>query len=283
MDFLHFAETKLSPSQRDWLKSVLSRFNLLEPGLKAALHLESGCELDHKILVGTHHKTGTVWLGNVFRTICRFHGLAFYMGKQAGLPAEYDVFLQEHSQFDLKALGAPFRGIHMIRDPRDVVISGCFYHQRSKEAWLHQPMEELGGMTYQEKINTYSDVDDQLLFEMENSARITIRDMLAWDYDRPEFRELKYEELIQDHDLGLFHEVFTFLGFPGSVIPSLLAISFNKSLFSGRVKKSSHLRSGKAREWKGKLKPIHKERFVELFGDGLVKLGYENDNSWAEA
>lgn len=283
MNFKHFTEKKLSPSQKDRLRSVLSKLNILEPSLKSALQLESGVELDHKILVGTHHKTGTVWLNNIFRAICRFHNLAYYNGKQPGLPAEYDVFVQEHTEFDLKALDATFRGIHMVRDPRDVVLSGCFYHQKSQESWLHEPMEELGGMTYQEKINTYSEVDDQILFEMEHSARITIQDMLAWDYECPFFMELKYEDLIQDYDLKLFHEIFTFLGFPGSVIPSLLAISFNKSLFSGKAKKSIHIRSGKAKQWEQKLKPMHKKRFVELFGEGLIKLGYEKDNSWADA
>ena len=62
-----------------------------------------------------------------------------------------------------------------------------------------------------------------------------IRSVLCWDYSRPEFYELKYEDLVDDVQLLLFHEVFISLGFPGSVIPHLLSIAYENSLFSGLV------------------------------------------------
>ena len=185
MNFKQFTENKLSPSQKDRLKAVLEKLKLLEPSVKPALQMKAGCDLPHKILVGTHHKTGTVWLNNIFRTLCRFHSLTYFNGSQAELPEDYDVFIQDHTRFDLAALKDSYRGIHMVRDPRDVVLSGCFYHQKSQESWLHEPMDEYGGMTYQEKINTYSTPDEQILFEMENSGRVTINEMLDWDYQNP--------------------------------------------------------------------------------------------------
>ena len=283
MNFKQFTENKLSPSQKDRLKAVLEKLKLLEPSVKPALQMKAGCDLPHKILVGTHHKTGTVWLNNIFRTLCRFHSLTYFNGSQAELPKDYDVFIQDHTRFDLAALSDSYRGIHMVRDPRDVVLSGCFYHQKSQESWLHEPMDEYGGMTYQEKINTYSTPDEQILFEMENSGRVTINEMLDWDYQNPNFMELKYEDLIEDTELAIFHQIFSFLGFPGSAIPSALAVSFNKSLFSGKAKASVHIRSGKAKQWEKRFTQQHKERFYELFGDGLIKMGYETDNSWVSA
>jgi hypothetical protein len=116
---------------------------------------------------------------------------------------------------------------------------------------------------------------------MENSSRAGIREMLDWDYRRKEFIEVKYEELIEDLNLKLFHEIFSFLGFPGSAIPLLLTIAYDKSLFSGYIKKSGHVRSGKKKQWKRYYKQVHKERFIELFDDALIRLGYEKNNDWS--
>ena len=115
---------------------------------------------------------------------------------------------------------------------------------------------------------------------MENVGRITICDMLDWEYTHSSFYECKYEDLIEDIDMILFHKIFSFLGFQGSLIPSLLTIVYNKSLFSGQNIKSVHIRSGKTNQWKMYFKPIHKDRFLELFGDGLNRLGYARNNDW---
>ena len=126
-------------------------------------------DLPGKILIGTYHKTGTVWLKTLFQSICRYYSLKFYTERSyfessVNDLSEIDVFLQCHSVFNFDSIGALYRGIHIIRDPRDVILSACFYHQKSDEAWLHEPRKEFNGLTYQQKINTYEDMDDKLLF-----------------------------------------------------------------------------------------------------------------------
>ncbi len=245
-------------------------------------NLTQGCSLTNKVLVGSHHKTGTVWLDSIFREICTFHDLIYYSGSSEKLPEKFNVFFQDHSIFNLEEIDESFRGLHIIRDPRDVIISGCFYHQKSREKWLHKRRKNLGGSTYQEAINNHENLDDKILFEMENLGRKTISDILRWNYSNPLFYEIKYEELILDHDLKLFHDIFLFLGFPGSVIPSLLAIAHRNSLFGGLKKQGKHIRSGKTKQWEIFLKKTHRSRFLEIFGDALIRLGYEKDNKWAE-
>ena len=241
-----------------------------------------GCVLPHKVLVGTHHKGGTVWLNSLFRHLCDFHGIDYFAGDWAELPERWSVFFQNHSVFELERLEGPCRGLHLIRDPRDLAVSGCFYHQKSDEEWLHEPRADLGGRTYRQCLDALADPDDRLLFELEHCARESIEAMLAWDYRREEFLEMKYETLIEDHDLLHFHRVFTFLGFPGEVMPSLLSIAWAGSLFSGRIGPSTHVRSGRGGQWRRHFKAIHGRRFVELFGDALVRLGYEEDDRWLE-
>jgi hypothetical protein len=116
---------------------------------------------------------------------------------------------------------------------------------------------------------------------MDHSAGNTIKAMVAWDYTRVDFMELKYEDLIRDTQLMLFHEAFTFLGFPGSAVPHLLSIAYGNSLFSGQVA-SDHVRSGKARQWPALLKTSNRRKFLDQFGDVLIQLGYEEDDRWVD-
>jgi hypothetical protein len=235
----------------------------------------------HRILIGTHHKTGTVWLKKLFAKACDEFDLRFYASYKPTCPADTQVFLQSHSQFEVGDLQQGYRGMHIIRDPRDRMVSGCFYHQKSSEQWLHVAKPEFGGLTYHEKINSYDSFADKLLFEMENSGAVGLREMLEWNYDDPNFIEVKYEQLIVDKDLTLFHKIFSFLGIPGANIPDFLRIAYENSLFSGQVRKSAHIRSGTSSQWMQHFLPIHKERFLQLFPNALIKLQYEVDDSWA--
>jgi hypothetical protein len=233
----------------------------------------------NKILIGTHHKTGTVWLKRIFRAICyecdwQFHDFG------APYPDKVNVIFETHSEFPLDRMDGDYRGLHMIRDPRDRIVSGCFYHQKSVEPWLHQAYEEFGGKTYQEMINSFDSFDEKLMFELENSGRWGINEMLAWDYENPKFKEVKYEDLIKDTDLLLFHEIFSFLGISGEVIPTALRIAYNNSLFSGNIKKSVHVRSGSSSQWQKHFKAEHRKRFQEVFPDALTQLGYEENDDW---
>lgn len=238
--------------------------------------------LPFPVLIGTHHKTGTMWMERIFLEIARVFGLDLFAGAAEDAPARSEIFLEHHSRFPAERLDAPHRGIHVIRDPRDVIVSGAFYHVKSDEGWLHVPREDLGGRTYAEAISGLERREDRILFEMEHAGGDTIRDMLAWDYGRPEFLEIRYEDLIVDEDLVLFHRIFTHLGFPGDWIPSLLAIARDFSLFSGKIRRSVHIRSGKQKQWAERFRDLHRRRFLELFGDALVRLGYEEDARWAE-
>lgn len=263
------------------LETLIAAAQVPKRKFELAKSIAIDVSLPNKILVGTHHKTGTAWMMNIFRRISYFHSLVYFQGKQEEIPDEYDIFFQDHSYFDFEALSEPYRGAHLIRDPRDVIISGCFYHQKSGENWLHLSRSDLGGMTYQEKINSYSDVDDQIMFEMEHAGKRTIEEMVDWNYSNPNIFELKYEDLIRDKELSLFHDLFIFLRFPGEAIPGLLEIAYRNSLFSGNLERSSHIRSGKTGQWKDFFTEDHKTRFLDLFPDTLIELGYEKDHTWA--
>jgi hypothetical protein len=265
----------LRPAQKERIRAFVSKQFNLTTGAEP-----QSCQLPYKVLVGAHHKSGTVWLKSIFKAVCNEYSLRFFEGKQADAPQQYDVFFQDHSRFEFDRFESPVRGLHMIRDPRDIILSGCFYHQKAHEQWLHKPREQLRGLTYHQAINRAETLEDKIAFEMEHVGRRTIEEIVGWDYTRSFFWELKYEDLIRDTDLMLFHRAFAFLGFPGSALPGVLAIAYRKSLFSNQLKASGHIRSGEVGQWKQYFTRQHKERFLELFGDVLIRLGYEDDNDW---
>jgi hypothetical protein len=240
-----------------------------------------GSQFD-RVLVGTHHKCGTVWMIKIFRAICVRRSLVFYDGEQRHLPRHYDVFFQDHSQFDFTTLVGPHRGLHLIRDPRDLIISAAFYHEVcTTERWLRRRRWAFYGRSYQTSLARLPSLEDKLLFEMMHSSGATIRDMLAWNYANPNFYEAKYEDLIADVALRRFQDIFAFLRFPEDQMDELLQIAFANSLFSGQVTAPpGHIRSGQPGQWRMFFtKTIHR-RFLELFGDVLIRLGYERNDQW---
>jgi Sulfotransferase domain len=240
------------------------------------------------IVVCTHHKTGSVWMANIFRAIKRQEKLHLHAKAQVDLPPETDIFLQDHSKVDLKALQTRFpkrgvRAVHVIRDPRDVVISGCFYHVKTVEKWANNPKKDYGGKSYKQAINSLATDHEKLLFEMDHAAGKTIREMLAWDYTQKDLSfEARYEDLIADREMKLFRPMMGFLGFEGERLDMALKFVAELSLFGGAAGSdpADHIRSGESRQWVNVFTPELKAAFTERFPGALQRLGYEAGDSW---
>lgn len=254
----------------------------------------------HRLIVhGSHHKVGTTWMSKVLRGLAEPLGLELYSGPQDGLPGSADIFIENHSRFDLDRL-PPFRGSHLIRDPRDVVISAYHYHLWTTEKWANIPMGRLpevtkerwrlieperhAGLTYREYLNTL-DPEEGLATEMKRSVYTFLREVTSWNYDDPRFIELRYEDLVQD-ERGWFARVFEHYGLNEEAtrigMEAVEAASFRNRTRRepGQVAERSHLRVGKAGQWKTEFTPAHVRLCKELFGEALIQLGYEKDLDW---
>jgi hypothetical protein len=174
--------------------------------------------------------------------------------------------------------GRPFRGTHMVRDPRDVVVSGFHYHQWSTEEWLHVPRPELSGRTYQEQLNALPP-EEALALEIRRSAGSSIREMGEWDYHQPEFLELRYEDVF-GREREAFEKVFRHYGFRPDAAATAAEIADRFSFRqiserqAGEVGGRNHLRSGKPGGWQELFTPEHRRLFDELAGDVVERLGY---------
>lgn len=230
-----------------------------------------------------YHKVGTAWFIRVLRSVARYYGLKFQHDNQDNFKRNTDVFLEHMSRIDTEKL-PDYIGSHMIRDPRDMIISAYFYHLWTKEEWAHIPRKSLDGLTYQQHLNSF-DREEGLLAEMRGTSKEVIEEMAAWDYNNPYFIEIKYEEILHN-EVEVFAKIFKHYGFSKQAIHNCLQIAEQYSFKNksnrkkGTVKKYSHLRSGRTQEWKEVFTDKHKRQFKDLFGDVLIELGYETNNDW---
>ncbi len=251
------------------------------------------------ILHTAHHKIGTSWFKNILKGVAHEFGLRFFKNAPEVNHKKPAIYFQSRPFFDLASL-VDFKGTHMIRDPRDVVISGYYYHLWTKEnwaivpirelpanmeeAWPLLPIREIGHMSYQEYLCSLPR-EEGILAEIKRSSTDTIRDMIEWDYNNPAIFEFKYEDIIEDEE-GVFREIFHHYGFTADAVDRGWEIA-RKFSFKNRARRNlgdvenrSHLRSGAAQQWRKEFNEEHKALFKELHGQDLIDLGYERDFSW---
>jgi hypothetical protein len=233
--------------------------------------------LPHRILIGTFHKTGSVLMARIWRDGCKALGLRFWpvYPHTRSPPPEWDVCFEDHSRFPPEAVAAPHRGALVIRDPRDIVISGAHYHMTSTEPWLHRPQRAFGGLTYQQKINSLPTMEARLLFEMRQVGARTFRDIAAAMERFPDFHIARFEDLVSDRALGGYRAMFAALGFAGGALDALLEAARRHSLFSGRVENPEHVRSGLPGQWRTGFSERVMRAFVEAHGDLPRRWGYD--------
>lgn len=270
-------------------------------------------KIDIPIYLFCHHKTGTILLRKIFKDICRLKGWRFLAlpGMVNQVPKSYDVVLFSHSLVNEKLFKTPFIGLHVIRDPRDIVVSGYQYHLRTKEQWcinndfdINIPIKypqvpsclehfsedwkinyvkSLNGRSYQDNLLTLSQKDG-LIFEMNHHAQWTIKDMLTWDYNNPQILEIKFEDLMANFN-NTWLAIFRFLKIliNDNDTEKLLKIIKTHDLQSKSMEEISalsHVTSKTTSRWLTYFEDTHKSFFIDKFNDALIRLKYEPDNYW---
>ncbi len=204
------------------------------------------------------------------------------------------IFLtQWSSRFPEAILERPdARILHVIRDPRDVLLSGARYHCIAPEAgeeFLHEPRSDLGGKTYQEHLKTLP-FHDQLRFEMHEKHATTLRQMLGWDYSAKNRIELRYEDLMRDRHGWRFFSALRTLGLSRIEAMRGRRIFLRRSLFGGLSEEDKrpdriklHIADGSVAQWRSKMPRAIAEEYAKAFGAALVVLGYEkHPTAWLD-
>jgi hypothetical protein len=237
--------------------------------------LAGGSEARPPLLLATHHKVLTKYFGSIGRTVALATRRRIVSPDSAGAGAKGQLIIDHHGRIDLRDMPSGLRGIHVRRNPRDVIVSSAFYHQKSTEAWLHQPREGLGGMTYQQKMNSFDSFEDSLLFEMQNCSRLTIQAMVDWDYDDRRIAEFKYEDLVQPMGHQTFRNGISSLGVPKPEAEVLYRAFRAFSVHARSYRLLRHVRDPQPDQWRRYFTPRVEEAFREWFASSSVQLGYD--------
>lgn len=237
-----------------------------------------------------HHKCGSLWIIGVLENICRVAGIATAIQDHAirfpdtgesppAAPAE--TFLICWNTDYLYVRGLTCRGFHVIRDPRDVIVSGYFSHLASHKETKEWPRLR----AYRSYLQTLNEFDG-LMAELEFSS-VYLYHMLSWDYANPAILECRFETLIAE-PARQFAAILGHLGLmPDRVDAPALgrildALSFER--LSGRKPGEenirSHFRKGVAGDWKDHFTAAHIARFKRLYNPLLLKTGYETREDW---
>jgi len=250
-----------------------------------------------------HHKCASTWMKKIF----------YQIGFSTGLPVSYgnkpnkSLLIIPNATVETQSIYDDYLGIHVIRDPRDIVVSGYFSHLKTHD-------ENFSTIKDLRSKLTTSTMEEGLFHEMD-FLEFFFNSMYNWDYSNPKIKEEKFEVITKaDYD---YMPIFDFLNLKDNNksvsnraklllnklhIRGLMPVrsesvsldekqihdlwehcSF-KNITKGRKKgvedTNSHFRKGTSGDWKNHFTDEHKEYFKKKFDDITVRLGYTTDNNW---
>jgi hypothetical protein len=273
-----------------------------------------------------HHRSASSSTNDILRELSRHFGWRFITVHNAAM---YDNDLQAFCAArrpDLLTLSnarrqhldelPEFRGVHLVRDPRDVLVSSYFSHRDSHPTRLWPELE-----AHRRDLRAV-DQEQGLLLEMDCRAQ-QFADLGAWQYDDPRVLEWRMEALVAD-PAAHFRQLLDFWGLAtmeasgasaglrananrllaalerrgpvdrlprwhsGAVGTAELETALAKHSFrrksggrrAGQADTGHHYRSGAQGDWRQHFSRRVTEAFKERFGDLLVQLGYERGLDW---
>ena len=166
---------------------------------------------------------------------------------------------------ELLASRVDFRGVHVVRDPRQVLVSGYFHHREGHQT--HAPTGWVWDMLVEdrEQLQRLS-LEEGLLYELEHIGSDVIGDQIAAWRPRPDTIELKLEDFrdVDGYESPAMARLVDFLALP--VRPQL---RFSRTFGNPE-----------SQPWQDVFTPRVTSAFKERFGPLLVDLGYERDLDW---
>lgn len=254
----------------------------------------------------TYHKCMSVYFMRIFENISNKIGWDYrffetneheQLVEVSNNKGNNKLLIKEHSQDDLSLLPHYLKGSHIIRDPRDLLVSGYKYHKWCDEPWANVPLKEnmhyylrLHKYNIQKDISTWSyrrllnEVDRETGLKIElNFRSFSFQCMYEWNYHDPKIMELRYEEIF-GNESPVFKELFKHYGFDDKQtrigLKYMELFSFNNQKKIGQTGTEKHLSKGISGQWEeyfsDELKALFKKRHQDL----LVKLDYADDDKW---
>jgi len=174
------------------------------------------------------------------------------------------------------------------RDGRDILVSqyyhSLFYNDRGNAPLVDQCRADLQFSDY-DNIRENLPAFMEYVYETKKHPRMSWIEFVGKWADCKNCVHVKYEDLREkpvDELNRIAHSLSSMKIDLERVVNIVDNHSFEKlaGRKAGSENKKSFLRKGVVGDWKNHFTKDAKQLFMSYAGDGLVKLGYENDNSW---
>ena len=213
----------------------------------------------------------------------------------------------------VKQINIPYRGVQMIRDPRDIIVSSYFshLHSHSTDGWpeLEKHRKELKKLDEKEGLLATIEFMKKM---PTNGYDLPIFDFMRnWNYQDENILHLRYEDFSKNSYKSLskmlrwyglmpnlvellkhrmnpedtpYIRGFKAKRYPKEELKKVIKEHSFKSVSGGRKpgqeNTKSHYRKGVAGDWKNHFDKDITNEFKKTYGDIVSFLGYEKNENW---
>jgi hypothetical protein len=262
-----------------------------------------------------HHKCASQWITLVIERMCNEMGWKYicayqntinkYKGIQDLIDIEKPDFLilPESTHKRTLEIRVEYKGFHIIRDPRDIIVSCYFSHKNSHKITKFIPTQE-----HKDMLQSLSKKDG-MDYEI-SISKVFIENLFQWNYNYNNILETRFE-ILTNSSIEEFERIFTFLDILKNDNPTsqfvyqynriLKRLNINALIYkvenysSKQLRKtlqdlsfdnlknennknlgntSSHYRKGVSQDWKNHLTKEQEQKIIEYFPGILQKLDY---------
>lgn len=236
--------------------------------------------------------------------------LVNHYGMVDHLDSAPDIVLLPHSMLRHPP-ALPYRAIRMVRDPRDIWVSGYLYHLRTveewctttevdptppityprvdhsvahrSEAWKQRYIQRLGGRSYQQNLLNLSP-QDGLGFELDGYTGWTLAAMREWPLNGVMALDVKLEDAMADFD-GTMSRIFDHFELTAAQAQAALDVARTEDIRrmdDAALAERPQVTSRTISKWRDVLTPGQIVAFEAAYGDLIRSLGYPlSDPVWA--
>ena len=188
---------------------------------------------------------------------------------------------------DLEGLGR-FRISRFVRDPRDLIVSGYFYHRRGAETWtrIESPTTEdwyfangvvpeglrAVGTSFADYLQSIPE-EEGLLAELEFRGS-HLESMARWPSEHPDIVTYRYEDIIGNEE-EVFRELFAFYGL--TALERTLGLWFARRHSFKKRAGDPHIRNPVSGQWREHFTPHVRQRFEAAHPGLIEELGYPSE------
>ena len=250
--------------------------------------------MKRRLIHCSYHKCLTVYFGHVMEKLYNkifmlsdgYHHFNGKLDEFYQISEKYKMTSINNHSLDLDKLGSDFRITRFIRDPRDLVVSGYFYHKSGVEPWSriinpidtdwikvngYIPKNMREGFSYSSHLDNLSE-EDGLITEIE-FRKNHFDSMKQWPISDSRIKLFRYEDIL-GNEQQVFTDILSHYGV--SWLEKRIGVIIANNLSAKKqIKKSKHIRNPTSGQWKNHFTPKVKDYFEQHHKELLEIYNYE--------